>query len=507
LDSEAIFKTFTSIKFLSMKTSIHLRIAISISIAFTLSCNQSATNIETKSLDGIWKSLGYGRIVKIEEEEFVMAEVTNISCIPLMDGYVSDFSDKLKIQNDTLILEDGINNYLFTRIDNAPEICKNDSQKYADAKANAHDPEYNFEVLWETFKDHYAYFELRNVDPQKMYNTYRPKVNANTSDPELFLILNEMLESFNDGHIGIEATEEIEAAAEKLYMANQTTASSKDSATENPKESLRNYQVASMLGERYIPNGSSIKNGNLRWGIIDDNIAYLQINQMMGMADYGISDTLSWRDYWMAYFEKLESAKDDNEDELQGINESLDIIMKDVAQTDALIIDLRFNGGGKDEVAMAVLERINDRDRMVFTKKGKMGNGFTPTNKVIQAGSKNHYSKPVYLLIGPESASATEIMALSSLSLPTVTRVGSKTEGVFSDVLDRMLPNGWEFGLSSEVYMDLKGNNFEGIGISPDIEIGYDRDTQKFLQKVVDGIRADGDDAIEKALALISLVE
>lgn len=490
-----------------MKTSFYFRIALSISFAFILSCNQPVTNIETKNMDGVWKSLGYGRIVKIEKGEFLMAEVTNISCIPLMDRYVSDFSDKLKIQNDTLILEDGINNYLFTRIDNAPEICKNDSKEYADAKANANDPEYNFEVLWETFKDHYAYFELRNVDPQKMYNTYRPKVDANTSDAELYLILQEMLESFNDGHIGIGATDEIEAAAEKLHMGNQAGIGNENDKNENSEEPLRNHQVASMLADRYIPNGTSIKNSNLRWGIIDNNVAYLQINQMMGMADYGISDTLSWRDYWMAYFEKLESAEDDNEDEFQGINESLDIIMKDVAKTDALIIDVRFNGGGKDEVGMAVLERINDRDRIVFTKKGKMGSGFTPINKVMQAGSKNHYSKPVYLLIGPESASATEIMALSSMSLPTVTRIGSKTEGVFSDVLDRVLPNGWEFGLSSEVYKDLNGNNFEGIGISPDVEIGYARDTQKFLQKVVDGIRSDGDDAIEKALALISLVE
>jgi len=486
-----------------MKTSISLKIVLSISFAFALSCNQPATNIDTQSMDGVWKSVGYGRIVKIEEGEFVMAEVTKISCIPLMEGDVSDFSDKLKIQNDSLILEDGINNYFFTRLENAPEICKNDSKAYAEAKANVNDPEYNFEVLWETFRDHYAYFDLRNVDPQQMYETYRPKINAHTTDAELYVVLHEMLESFNDGHIGIGATDEVEAAAEKLYLANQADTSTEKTTVENPKESLRNHQVASLLADRYIPNGTSIKNGNLRWGIINNNVAYLQVNQMMGMADYGISDTLSWRGYWMAYFEKLETVQNDNEDELRGIHESLDIIMKDIVQTDALIIDVRFNGGGKDEVGMAVLERINEKERMVFTKKGKMGDGFTPINEIIQAGSTNHYSKPVYLLIGPESASATEIMALSSLSIPSVTRVGSNTEGVFSDVLDRMLPNGWEFGLSSEVYEDLNGNNFEGIGISPDIEIGYERDTQKFLQKVLDGIHSDGDEAIEKALALI----
>jgi len=40
--------------------------------------------------------------------------------------------------------------------------------------------------------------------------------------------------------------------------------------------------------------------------------------------------------------------------------------------------------------------------------------------------------------------------------------------------------NGWEFGPSSEVYLDLDGNNYEGKGISPDVEIDYSRDTRIF---------------------------
>lgn len=458
-------------------------------------------------MEGIWKSVGYGRIVNIEDGEFTLADVTKISCLPLMEGDVSDFDDNLKIQNDTLILKDGINIYAFTRISDAPKICQNDSEEYALAKARSNDPEYNFEVLWETFKDHYAYFELRNVDPERLYDTYRAKVNANTSEAELYLVLYEMLESFNDGHIGIDATEDIEAAAQALYRANQTGKDNEETQIDEAIKPLRNYQIASEVAKKYIPNGTTIKGGTLRWGIINKNIGYFQVNQMMGMADYGISDTLPFRDYWMAYFEKLETVENDNEDELNGINRSLDIIMEDMAHTDALIIDVRFNGGGKDEVGMAILERINEKERLVFTKKGKLGDGFTPTNKVMQRGSENSYAKPVYLLIGPESASATEIMALSSLSLPNVMRIGSNTEGVFSDVLDKMLPNGWEIGLSSEVYEDLNGTNYEGIGISPNVEIGYERDTQKFLQKVVDDIESEGDEAIEKALELIEVSE
>ena len=456
----------------------------------TSSCKQE-TEKQVASYDGVYQSVGYGRIVKIAKGEYHLADITRISCLPLMEGKITELGEALQLKNDTLSLQDGINKYLFTRIENSPATCTEDL-----SKEKKNDPEYNFEVLWETFKDHYAYFDLRKVDPEKMYAEYRPKVTSETTQPELFFILSEMLDSFEDGHIGISASEEIEEAAQKFQKGSQNAESIE------PKKRLRGFQVSKMVADKYIPNGTSIKNGNLRWDIIEDNVGYLQMNQMMCLANYNLSDTLSYGEYWRAFVDIADSSKNDTQDELDGLKSSLDVIMKDFENTDALIIDVRFNGGGKDEVGMALLERLNDTEKLAFTKKGKFENGFTPVNKVVQTASKNSYNKPVYLLISPESASATEIMALSSLSMPNITLIGSSTEGVFSDVLDRFLPNGWEFGLSSEVYLDLDGNNYEGIGIPPDVEIDYSRDTQEFLAKVLNDLEKDSDPSIEMALEM-----
>ena len=51
-------------------------------------------------------------------------------------------------------------------------------------------PEKNFEALWKTFHERYAFFKLRGVDWQKQYKTYRPKVTKDTTDEELFKIMN-----------------------------------------------------------------------------------------------------------------------------------------------------------------------------------------------------------------------------------------------------------------------------------------------------------------------------
>ena len=67
------------------------------------------------------------------------------------------------------------------------------------------DPEKNFESLWQTFHNRYPFFELRNVDWKKQYDTYRPKVTIKTSADELFDILCEMLDPLDDGHVELEA--------------------------------------------------------------------------------------------------------------------------------------------------------------------------------------------------------------------------------------------------------------------------------------------------------------
>jgi len=54
---------------------------------------------------------------------------------------------------------------------------------------------------------------------------------------------------------------------------------------------------------------------------------------------------------------------------------------------------------------------------------------------------------------------------------PRVLRIGESTQGVFSDVLRRTLPNGWSFGLPNEVFRSPEGKTFDGAGIPPDIEV------------------------------------
>ena len=56
---------------------------------------------------------------------------------------------------------------------------------------------------------------------------------------------------------------------------------------------------------------------------------------------------------------------------------------------------------------------------------------------------------------------------------PRVTRIGLNTQGVFSDVLSRRLPNGWRFHLPNEVYLTSDGKAFDATGVPPDVPVSF----------------------------------
>src|SRR3954469_7188882 len=64
-------------------------------------------------------------------------------------------------------------------------------------------PELNFEVLWHTFEDNYAFFKLRNIDWYTTYHTYRPLIIPATTDDTLYAVFSKMLSPFQDNHINV----------------------------------------------------------------------------------------------------------------------------------------------------------------------------------------------------------------------------------------------------------------------------------------------------------------
>ena len=102
---------------------------------------------------------------------------------------------------------------------------------------------------------------------------------------------------------------------------------------------------------------------------------------------------------------------------------------------------------------------------------------------------------PVVQLIGRYTISAGETLTQALMGRePPIVRVGENTQGVFSDVLGRQLPNGWRFGLSNEMFLTRNGSIFEGPGIPPDVAVPVFRS---------EDLEVGRDPALEKAIELL----
>lgn len=233
---------------------------------------------------------------------------------------------------------------------------------------------------------------------------------------------------------------------------------------------------------------------------MENNIGYIQIKAMFLFADLDLNDSLvkenGFVSTYMDAFNKL-SYEQQITEEVAGIRNIMSIIMNDLQETEFIIVDVRFNGGGQDIVALEILKHFNNIKKQIASKKARHNGGYSKKTPIFLETAQNSYTKPVYLLTSQQSASATDMMALASMELPQFKRIGSHTNGAISDALQKKLPNGWYFSLSNEVYTDLNNKHYENIGIPVDYEMNYPEDRQTFFWTVAKDLEKDKRNILE----------
>lgn len=273
-------------------------------------------------------------------------------------------------------------------------------------------PEKNFEFFWNTFDKHYSSFKIRKVDWQEQYKKFRPLVTNSTTDDELFSILNEMVTPLRDGHIAISKTGDLPASAK--YSAFHQQFSTKDSVNQLRAVIAKNLSELGFFN--FVKFNSTFPIGGFS---ASEKYGYLQLNGFGGMP--------------LKEFEK-----------------QLDEMLARFKDKNAVIIDIRINGGGEPAFVDAVGKRF--------------------------PFGINGFDKPLVLLTSGASISAADHFAMNLMDFPNVTIIGERTAGMFSSMMGKKMPNGWEFSLSHETRLTKDGTNYEGVGIPVDIEIANTKD-------------------------------
>jgi len=192
-----------------------------------------------------------------------------------------------------------------------------------------------------------------------------------------------------------------------------------------------------------------IANAGLEVGLVTDTVAYVYINHMNTDAPLGQANAAT-------------AAK------------AFEKVLRAYPQAEAYILDVRYNPGGSDDVAMAYADFFATSPTPAFTKSTRTRSGYTAPTLIQTEPQTTSVRQPVYVLTSPFTGSAAEIFTLALRELPNVTTMGTATGGGLSDVLNFTLPNGWELGLSHQIYLAPDGAAYEGVGIPPDITVPVD---------------------------------
>jgi len=424
----------------------------------------SATLLASQALDGVWRSLGYGYVFEINGPVIRAFEVTTSTCLSGFtarnDGsavpgreatFRSGGGDVWFVRSggrgDHWLLhnEGSASNIRIVRVPQLPASCSHPP---------ANTPAGNFEVFTRTWAENYISFDLKHVDWERIVANNRSRLNERTSAAALFDLLAGMIQPFGDAHTFISAPA-IQREFRNLRPGTDRVV--RETIGRVDRGAFRKTGVPRLLTvtERaYFTAGlRTFCNHQLQYGHTDARTGYLRILSFSGYVPGG--------DY-SAGLAALETA--------------LDEIFSDPA-LQALIIDVRINFGGDDPYGLAIASRLASAEYLAYTKYARADaidrNRWTPGDpSIVRPSSRPGFRGPVVELIGPFTISAGETFTQALMGrVPHVTRIGENTQGVFSDVLVRRLPNGWIFGLPNEVYRTLEGTTFDGPGIPPDITV------------------------------------
>lgn len=284
----------------------------------------------------------------------------------------------------------------------------------------ADSPVHNFELLWKTVDEKYSFFTYKDINWDEVYTRYRPQVNNNMSQEELFDVMASMLYELRDGHVNLQSDFDI--------------ARNWDWFMDYPPNYNKNVIERHYLGKDYkIVSPFATKEIN--------GVGYIRYASFLSPID----------------------------------EETLDQLLERYKSLKGIIIDIRDNGGGLLTGAELLASRLAQKTEdkiLVGYQRYKAGPGHDDFTKAfpVYIEPEESFDLPVVVLTNRSVYSAANRFVSYMSVLPNVTIIGDKSGGGGGAPYSGELYNGWKFNFSSTQLLDINQEQIEH-GIDPDIKV------------------------------------
>lgn len=388
-----------------------------------------------KPLQGVWKSRGYGWVVRFDAAGPALYHLAGDDCWrdPRSEA---DPDGVLKLWRlagaavETAGEADGTV-YRFDRLTTLPVAC---------SETRPWTPQRRLAVVADTFAAYYPLSRERGLDWTARRRDAFAALGEDPDDTALWKALAVLLRGIDDAHLALDGViggqSRTRRFGEAAVVMRAKAAPGGEAAW---ARAWRAQVLASPLDAREVAGG------RILWGR-KDAVGYLAVTAMGGFDPRA------------------------GDDDAVLLDATLDEAMTAFAGASAVIVDVSDNRGGYDVIARRIAARFADRRRVVGSKVAVGGDGAAQT-LFIAPSERPRYFGPVWLLTSQVTVSAGETFALSMRALPNVRQAGETTRGALSDQLQKPMSGGWRFALPAEVHRGADGAVVEGRGIVPQVPI------------------------------------
>lgn len=367
-------------------------------------------------------------------------------------------------------------------------------------------------LLWSAAKYNFANFDLvPDLNWDSLYMAYLPRVRKTSSTSEYYKILMELCARLKDGHTNVYPPKEImdemftrpplrtalvddkvvitdvwspsltnnglkpgleithinnipiRQYAEKNIMPYQSSSTIQDLE-------VRTYNYMLLSGPKSEDLELRLQDGKGK--VYDKKISRTGYTDLTGMPQSLEFRTLEGNVGYLA----LNSFSDDR------VPKMFDSVYSSLEKTEALILDLRRNGGGADGIALYILGCLTDKKMKTSHWRspqyvpslrvwGRNKDWYTEESEDYAFDVKRFYNKPVILLISARTFSAAEDFTVVFDYMKRGTIIGEATGGSTGQPIMYKLPGGGLTRICTkrDTYPD--GKEFVGKGIQPGITV------------------------------------